>query len=69
MAMSPTERATIQNVAKKLSKGTTQLDPKLVPHLEALRLWLDTWVIPPLEMIAKEDRTTEELRLARDLSR
>jgi hypothetical protein len=69
MSMSKAEREVIRNVIAKLSRDNKSLASELVPHREALRLWLDTWIIGPLEIIAADDRSRSDLDLAKRLSK
>jgi hypothetical protein len=69
-----TERQIIEDVVERLRN-----DPSLVPeaynHLEALRAWLASFVIAPLEMVADETRIYDrydrlmQLESARSLSK
>lgn len=66
MSLSKTERRVIANVIAKLEGKN--LDPAKAHHLEALRLWLDTWVIPPLQIVADPNRKRYDLNTAVGLS-
>ena len=56
------ERQVIEKVIRRL-EGCDIADSHR-PHLDALRIYLDTWVIPPLRLLVKEDRSKAELRHA-----
>lgn len=47
--LSQTDRDRIKDAIQHL-KGD-ELESTLQPQLKALRLWLDTWVIPPLQRV------------------
>ena len=77
MALTKTEAATIHNVIKRLKKPNcgcsngigTEAIVKAVNDegIEAVsRIYLDTWVIPALELLIGENR---DPKLAEDLSR
>jgi hypothetical protein len=69
MSMTKAEREVIRNVIAKLSADNTTLDSRLVPHREALRNWLDTWIIAPLDILASEERSRCDLNVAKGLSK
>jgi hypothetical protein len=68
MSASKTEQRVLRNVIRKLGPDA-QVSGEGREHLKALRIYLDTWVIAPLELLAKEDRTSWDLRHADDLAR
>lgn len=67
--MTKTEQKIIRQAIERLSPKSPQRSPDLEPHFEAARIYLQTWVIAPLELLSREDRTSDDLRLAAGLSR
>lgn len=66
--MNPSEKRALRNVIKRL-RGDAQASGQVLAALNDrnLRVYLDTWVLGPLELLVKEDRTLAELKLAGDL--
>lgn len=56
-------RAIMRNVAQKLEKDDPDMPARLWPHREALRLYLDTWIIAPLIAGAEAHETKEHYDL------
>jgi hypothetical protein len=78
--MNKTEIATIKNVITRLKKpncgcSNGMNSGEIVKAanemgIEAVsRIYLDTWIIPALELLIAEGRTTRDLQLARDIAR
>jgi hypothetical protein len=66
--MNPTEKRAIRKVIKRLRPEPQTASHKVVEALNGpARLYLDTWVIGVLELLAKDDRSLAELKLADDL--
>jgi hypothetical protein len=67
MSLTKTERRILKNVIHKLGPNApVSGDAKAA--LQTLRLYLDTWVIAPLQTMAREDRTVWDLREAEKIS-
>jgi hypothetical protein len=68
--MTPNERRTIKGVIRRLDPGTAGCSPEVRKALEdpKLRIYLDTWVIPALQLLVKQDRTREDIAVAVDLA-
>lgn len=65
--MNATEKRAIRKAIARL-KGQEGVSPEVLAALTGpCKLYLDTWVIGPLELLAKDDRSIYELRLAGDL--
>ena len=80
MSMNKTEIATIKNVIARLNKPNCGCSNNMNADevvkaanemgIEAVsRLYLNTWIIPALELLVTEGRTTSDLELARDIAR
>ena len=69
--MTKTEHEVIKNVAARLraDDGKTSPEIKAVLHSRDFKLWLDTWVIAPLEYISPAEGETRDPDLALSLSR
>lgn len=57
-------RTRLYSVLKSLSEDAP-IDPKLRPHLAALRLYLDTWVVPSVEYVYEELKAEHDSRSRR----
>jgi hypothetical protein len=70
MAFNESELATIKGIIKKLNgERCSDAVAAAISNEDApARLYLQSWVIPALELLIKEGRTKEDLRLARDLA-
>lgn len=55
MALGKAERTIIKNTIARLRRETCTSE-RVEEALESSRLWLETWVIPPLEVLLKEKR-------------
>lgn len=66
--MNDTEKRTIRNVVEAL-RGGRATDEVRAALTGPCRLYLETWVIPALELLIKEDRTLGDLKLAEETSR
>jgi hypothetical protein len=65
--MNPTEKRAIRKVIKRL-RPEEGVSPAVREALNGpARLYLDTWVIGVLELLAKDDRSLGELKLAAEL--
>lgn len=64
--MNKTEREVLRNVVARLQGE--KASPEVQAHLEAIRPFLDSWVIGPLELLGKDERRRYDLDLARELS-
>ena len=69
MALGKAEKEIVRAAIKRL-KDEVAVTPEVSAALnsEALRLYLETWVIAPLELLSRDDRTTENLELAKRLA-
>jgi hypothetical protein len=66
--MNPTEKRAIRKVIKRLRPEPQEASAKVVEALNGpASLYLDTWVIAVLELLAKDGRTLGELKLAAEL--
>jgi len=79
MTMSKTVITTIHNLIARLKKpncgcsngfGTEEIVKAAnAQGVEAVsRIYLDTWIIPALELLIAEGRTPRDLKLARDIA-
>lgn len=62
--MNKSEMKAIKKAIRRLRNEDKRLSADMVPHLEALRPFLDTWVIHPLNLLVKENRTLDDLKRA-----
>lgn len=65
--MNQTERRIIRNVVARL-RGKRACEEVKAALTGPARLYLETWVIPSLEILAREDRTRDDLSLADSLA-
>jgi hypothetical protein len=68
--MNVNERRAIRGVIKRLTADKAGCTPEVREALQnpELRIYLDTWVLPALELLVKQDRTRQDLELAADLA-
>lgn len=66
--MNKTEKQVIENVIRRL-RGE-QASPQVRESLtdSHTSLYLESWVIPALERLIREDRNRQDLQIAKDLS-
>lgn len=66
--MNPTEKRALRKVIARLRVEAEGVSPHVKEALRGpARLYVETWVLGPLELLIKEDRTLAELKLAADL--
>ena len=57
--MTKNQLRVLKEAVAKLREDNTSLAEELIPHREALRLWLDSWVIAPIDAVIKMDEDRE----------
>lgn len=69
--MNKSETLVIEAAIRRLKKDYPLVSDKVKEAMKDpnLRVFLDSWVIPALELLAKEDRTRHDLEVAVGLSR
>jgi hypothetical protein len=69
MTMNKSENEVIRNLIDRLRGGSASAE--VTAHLQdrSVKLFLETWVIGPMELIAEEDRSKRDLELAVRMSR
>lgn len=61
--MNKTEKRVLRNVIKRL-RGVRASNEVAEALQGVCRIYLETWVIPPLELLVRDDRTIADLDLA-----
>lgn len=65
------DRHDLREVVSQLTTGREEhghLADELMPHLDALRVWLDTWVVPKVQRVLDND-SNQKPRTPRKRSR
>jgi hypothetical protein len=68
MTIGKREERVIRNVIKRLRGDKASSIVEMALKGRELSLYLDSWVIPALELIIKDERTLDDLKLADELS-